>query len=397
LQNKNIINLLGIQENLVKKVERDQNFINIYVETKPKFHICPSCHNSTNKIHDYRTQRIQHIKVGQVQSYIYLKKRRYCCTHCNKRFYEHYDFVNKNFRKSNEVFNSVCSDLKQLKNFKTIAEDNNITIPTVVRYMNYAIMLSNKHIVSLPKHIGIDEFKGNCNHTKYQFHIFDLDTRKTIEILESRSYDFLEKFFSKFSLEERLNVELVSMDLYAPFKRIVKDKLPHATIIADTFHFTRIATKPLDELRLSLWRNTKGKERLYFKNIKHALLKDISKLKEKEADKLLYAFELSPILKYAYALKQKFLDIKKFSSFEEKEKAFRNWIYEAECSTINEFKSAVNTLRTWHQYISNSFKYNISNGPVEGKNNLIKTLKRISFGFKDLKNFRNRIIMCELN
>ena len=202
---------------------------------------------------------------------------------------------------------------------------------------------------------------------------------------------------SKFSLEERLNVEIVSMDLYAPFKRIVKDKLPHATIIADNFHFTRIATKPLDELRLNLWRNTKGKEKIYFKNIKHALLKDISKIKEKEADKLLYAFELSPILKYAYTLKQKFLDIKKLPSFEEKENAFRNWIYEAECSTITEFKSAVNTLRTWHQYISNSFKYCISNGPVEGKNNLIKTLKRISFGFKNLKNFRNRIIMCELN
>ena len=90
------------------------------------------------------------------------------------------------------------------------------------------------------------------------------------------------------------------MDLYFPFKRVVKDKLQHATIIADTFHFTRIATEPLDELRLNLWRNTKSKEKIYFKNIKHALMKDISKLKDKEADNLLYAFELSSILKYAY-------------------------------------------------------------------------------------------------
>lgn len=47
-------------------------------------------------------------------------------------------------------------------------------------------------------------------------------------------------------------------------------------------------------------------------------MKDISKLKDKEADNLLYAFELSPILKYAYMLKQQFLDIKKLSSFEDK-------------------------------------------------------------------------------
>ena len=396
MHKKDIINLLGIQEKLVKNIERTENNINIYLESNSKLHICPSCNCYTKKIHDYRIQKIQHIKVGQTQSYLYLKKRRYICKHCGKKFYESYDFLQKYFRKSNEVYNSICNDLKQLKNFKTIAQDNNVCIPTVIRYMNYSVLLNNKHLARLPKRIGIDEFKGNCNHNKYQFHIFDLDTHKTIDILESRTYDFLENYFSKFTLQERLNVEIVSMDLYSPFKRVVKDKLQHATIIADIFHFTRIAMQPLDELRLNLWRNTKSKEKKYFKNIKHALMKDISKLKEKEADKLLYAFELAPILKYAYMLKQQFLDIKKLSCFEDKEKAFRKWIEDAECSTIKEFSSAVKTLRQWHEYISNSFKFNLSNGPVEGKNNLIKTLKRISFGFKNLRNFRNRILICEL-
>ena len=152
----------------------------------------------------------------------------------------------------------------------------------------------------------------------------------------------------------------------------------------------------LDYLRLNLWRNTIGKEKNYFKNLKLSLAKDISKIKEKEAEKLLYAFEQSPILKYAYELKQQFLDIKKLSTFEEKEKAFRKWLDDAESSTIKEFKKPVKTLRQCHKYISNSFKLNIFNGPVEGKNNLIKTLKRISFGFRNLRNFKERIILCEL-
>ena len=84
------------------------------------------------------------------------------------------------------------------------------------------------------------------------------------------------------------------------------------------------------------------------------------------------------------------------SFIEDKEKAFRKWIEDAESSTIKEFSTAVKTLRQWHEYISNSFKFKLSNGPVEGKNNLIKTLKRISFGFKNLRNFRNRILICEL-
>lgn len=91
------------------------------------------------------------------------------------------------------------------------------------------------------------EYKGELAEGKSKpYYIFDLDTHKTIDILESHTYDFLENYFSRFTLQERLNVEIVSMDLYSPFKRVVKDKLQHATIIADTFHFTRIATEPLD-------------------------------------------------------------------------------------------------------------------------------------------------------
>lgn len=396
MQNNNIIKLLGIQGVLVKYIKESENCLEINIETKRKMQQCPSCKFFTNKVHDYRTQRIQHISIGKRLTFLNLNKRRYCCNHCGKKFYEDYSFIQKYFRKSNAVFENVCEDLKALKNFKTIAKDNNISIPTVVRYMHYNFYFSNKHNFDLPERIGIDEFKGNCGDEKYQFHIFDLDTRKTIDIVKSRKYDDLEAYFSSFSLEQRCRVKVVSMDLYSPFKRIIKDKFYHSTIVADTFHFTKLVMQALDELRLNLWRNTTGKEKKYFKYIKLSLAKDISKIKEKEAEKLLYAFDISPILKYAYQLKQQFLDIKKLSSFEEKENAFRKWLDDAECSTIKEFKKPVKTLRQWHEYISNSFKLNISNGPVEGKNNLIKTLKRISFGFRNLINFKERIILCSL-
>ena len=97
-----------------------------------------------------------------------------------------------------------------------------------------------------------------------------------------------------------------------------------------------------------------------------------------------------------YNLKNKFLDIKKANSFDEKEKLFREWLNEVECSTINEFKKCISTLREWHEYISNYFRLNYSNGPTEGKNNLIKSVKRISFGFRNFSNFRSRILILSL-
>ena len=159
MHKNNIINLLGIQENLVKKVERFENYINIFLETSPKLHVCPSCKHLTNHIHDYRIQKIQHTSIGHISSFLILKKRRYVCTHCGKRFFEKYDFLQKYFRKSNAVFNNVCDDLKSLKNFKTIAKDNNVSTPTVVRYMHYNYYFSNKHNFALPEKLVLMNLK----------------------------------------------------------------------------------------------------------------------------------------------------------------------------------------------------------------------------------------------
>lgn len=256
--------------------------------------------------------------------------------------------------------------------------------------------MNNKysHTKFLPKHIGIDEFKGNCGGNKYLFHIFNLDTHETIDIVNGKSYDILEKYFS--NIENRNEVKIVSMDLCKSFKRIIKDKFLNANIIADCFHFTRTVMNCLDELRLNIWRNTKGVEKKYFRYLKTSLMKDISKVTSKDSEKLLHAFEFSPILKSAYNLKNEFLEIKKLKTYDEKEKKFRKWLDNVESSTIKEFKSCISTLREWHQYISNYFKYSYSNGPTEGKNNLIKVIKRISFGFRNFNNFRNRILLINL-
>lgn len=387
--------ILKIQEVSVKKVEKIENSLIFELETKVKTHTCPSCNQKTSKIHDYRYQMIQHGMFNDTTIYLNLHKRRYVCPHCGKRFYENYDFVQKYFRKSNELFKKIILDLKKIKNFKTVASDNHVSIDTVIRFMKYEIFLRNKfaQITILPKHIGIDEFKGNCG-KKYLFHIYDLDTHKTVDIVKGKSYDILENYFSKIS--NKNDISIVSMDMCLSFKRVIQDKFPNAKIVADCFHFTRVVLNCLDELRLNIWRDSKGIDKKYFKGLKHSLMKDVANASEKDKEKLLYAFELSPILKYAYNLKNEFLNIKKATTFEEKEKLFRKWLYDAETSTIKEFKACIKTFRDWHKYISNYFKYNYSNGPTEGKNNLIKVLKRIAFGFRNFDNFRMRILLIDL-
>ena len=53
--------------------------------------------------------------------------------------------------------------------------------------------------------------------------------------------------------------------------------------------------------------------------------------------------------------------------------------------------TAISTLNM--KAVLNSVEYDLSNGPVEGINRRIKSLKRSCFGFRNLDNFRKRIAL----
>ena len=65
-------------------------------------------------------------------------------------------------------------------------------------------------------------------------------------------------------------------------------------------------------------------------------------------------------------------------------------------SGIISFEELAGTLNNWKQEIVNSFCiYNgvrVSNGPIEGRNSLIKKFLKLANGYSNFYRFRNRII-----
>lgn len=405
MHNNDTIKLLKLQ---VKNVKIDNYSINslnntaiFYISKKIVKSSCPCCNSFTKRIHDYRYQKIKHSPLNGFQTFLILKKARLLCTNCGKKFYMNYnDIVNPKFRCSNELFNKIINDFQRSSaTFSEIAAMNFVSPGVATRYLNlFAHFMQWNNVSTLPKHIGIDEFKGNCDGSKYLFHIYDLDSGNTIHILKTRRYYDIVDFFD--SISNRHEVELVTMDLYDSFRNAVKAKLKNAIIVADRFHYTRIISNALDALRLKIWRNTKGHEKKYFKNIKRKLSLDIESVPKEKLlhieEHLNYAFELSPELKYAYQLYQSFLRIKDASSYQEKYSLFKDWLSDAQSSTIPEFYSATGTLLKWNKEILNSFSTSYTNSSIEGKNNKIKVIKRISYGFRNIVNFTNRIKILDL-
>ncbi len=102
-------------------------------------------------------------------------------------------------------------------------------------------------------------------------------------------------------------------------------------------------------------------------------------------------------LRLAHSSKEQFYEICQSTKYSEQRQAFADWIKRAEESGLKEFKGCANTYRNWYKEILNAFKYGYTNGVTEGFNNKIKVLKRVSYGVRDFKRFRTRILHSQSN
>ncbi|WP_034682078.1 transposase, partial [Caldalkalibacillus mannanilyticus] len=68
-----------------------------------------------------------------------------------------------------------------------------------------------------------------------------------------------------------------------------------------------------------------------------------------------------------------------------------NWIIEAKKSPFPSYHEVCKTLETWKSYILNYFELRYTNAKTEGINHKIKNRKRISYGFRNMENFRIRV------
>ena len=71
-----------------------------------------------------------------------------------------------------------------------------------------------------------------------------------------------------------------------------------------------------------------------------------------------------------------------------------DWLEAVNVMDLPEFRACITAYRNWFQEILNSMDVPWSNGFIEGCNNKTKVLKRVCFGMRNFRNFRNRILFC---
>ena len=130
---------------------------------------------------------------------------------------------------------------------------------------------------------------------------------------------------------------------------------------------------------------------------RYLLLKDSHDLTMEDRIQLDNLFRISQPLKKAYELKQQFELVKASRDRQEAAQRLSRRIMDAQNSKLPEFFKVSRTYQNWSKEILDSFEYPYTNGYIEGCNNRIKVLKRVSFGMPRFQRFRRRIMHIMLD
>lgn len=382
------------------------------VRLKNRGHRCQGCGTFHTNVKEYRTKKIRHSVYAHQNCFIHYKQRRFICPKCRMTAMETNPFISHDDRVSDQTAINVLTDLKRYNNtFTAVAERYGLSVRGVMSLFDrYCQMERNR----LPKVLCIDEiYFSRKRRKKYVLVLLNFFNRAIIDVLKDRDKHTIASYLSKIPREERDAVEYNSIDMNDNYRDVLQVYLKNASIVADSFHVIKRVNKVLDDKRRKIMRrfeDNKSSDEYYLLKYRDQLLfsKSLSYDRTMNRHFRYYISEnelLGMILKIDPELESSYHLVQKYILFNDHDyggdlKTARNdleeLIIEFKLSRISGFPELAATLEYWKEEIISSFSLvkgqRVSNGPIEGRNSLIKKVLHLANGYTNFDRFRNRII-----
>ena len=382
-----------------------------YLTYIPNF--CPKCgcvNESFDDIIKWNWKRNCKIKLTKACGYntlLMLDKQRFLCKNCNRTFTASTNVVDFHKQISNDTNLNIKLDLMEKGSEKDIAKRNNVSPNHVNRILD---TISKDKLIKnygkLPEKIGIDEFNATKDtKSKMAFIIVNQDNRNIFDINNSRlSYD-IEKYFKRYSKQERDKVKLITMDLYKPYYKLMHNLFKNAILISDRFHIVIQSRNALDNTRKRLCNKSNPNYKKMKKYWKLILKKENELDDKKKRYNKHFRKEITQKEIVTYLINTDKTLYNEYQIYQGLDKAINNRDKELFYKIVNnnknnkyiskDMKKVLKTFKNMEKYIKNSFDYEYSNGIVEGINNVIKQIKHTACGYKKFTHLKARVMLVK--
>ena len=225
IEDRNIFILPNIEERIIKN--KKYKIIEGILTYIPDF--CPCCgcvnesHNAIIKWGYRKNCKVKIPKISNCFSLLILHKKRFFCRNYNKTFIAETNVDDRNKNISNNTNLQIRLELMEKKSEKDIAKRMDVSASVIDRILNEISSHTILRHPTLPKSMKWDEFKATKETKgKMAFIITDNDDGNLFDINDSRKSRDLEKYFRRYSKQERDKVKHIYIDFYSCYIYLAK-------------------------------------------------------------------------------------------------------------------------------------------------------------------------------
>jgi transposase len=374
---------------------------NVSIETKciviqchPKKDVtesaCPNCQCHCHSVNQITKRTIRDLDISGREVWLEISVRQWICKKCNRYFTEMLEIADLGksytYRMSKWIY-LLC----RKQNYTETGALLNIHSKTVERIVLYECE-KNANVAlrySQVRRLGIDEQSHRKGKKNYFCVLTDLDRGIVLDLLEERTYETLAAHFQLLGSDFCAQITDISCDNWDAYLKIANVFFPNAQVILDRFHVTKSLNEGLDTYRKTLSKDDVPELR----QLKWVLYKQFQNLSDKQLDTFNAAVLKVPRLGVLYFKREEFHHIMDHSdSVEEAMESVQKWIDSLPKEGISEFDKFVKMFLSKKEFILNYVTNHLSNAVTEGLNNLIRYIKRFSFGMPHFQNLRWRVL-----
>ncbi len=238
-------------------------------------------------------------------------------------------------------------------------------------------------------------------HTTYVTGMVDLDRAQLIDVVAGRSGRVLGDWLDTQPAGWLDQIAVAAIDPFRGYANALSSRLPDAVLVMDRFHVIKLANSAIDDVRRRVQQDTTGhrgraQDPLY--GIRRLLLVGAERLSERGWERIhaaLAAGDPAGEVAAAVVAKELLRDVYAAPGLAAARRALIAFYHYCSDADVPELARLAGTISDWAQEILAFHTTNkASNGTTEAVNLGIETVRRTGRGFRNIHNYRLRLILC---
>lgn len=372
-------------------VHEGSDEVEVFLEASPEAEVsCPKC-GEVGPRHDHRERRWRHLDTCQFKTTLVARIPRVrCAEHGALQVRAPWAEPGSGFT---TLFEAWVIDWLRDAPISAVAAKMRITWDQADGIMQRAVRrgLARRRELDVTR-IGVDETSFQKRH-EYVTVVTDLESSCVVYVADDRKKSSLQGFFDEIEPWNHLQIEVVAMDMWKPYIRVVEDNLfrAHEKICFDKFHVAQHLGAAVDKVRRQENRVLTETGDRTLVGSKFAWLGNPETMSDKGTRLLEKLKSLALKTGRAWALKEHAMCIWHYKSRGWARRAWEAWISWAMRSRLEPVKKVARMVRDHLEGILNAIVHQATNAGAESTNSRIQRVKRMACGFRSRERFRNAI------